>query len=46
MANIPTSNRLAIRLAVRSGFTSWGLNRASVLKGGELIDQLMLGLSK
>lgn len=46
VANIAAYNKLAIRLAVRSGMEMFGANRASWLRNGELHDQLCFGISK
>jgi RimJ/RimL family protein N-acetyltransferase len=42
---VPVTNRLACRFAERAGFEVWGVNRASVLLGGELVDQIHFGIS-
>lgn len=42
----PSYNRLAIRFAERAGMTRYGVNPASWMKGGELVDQVLLGISK
>ena len=46
VTNVPSSNRLALRFALRAGMTIFGCNKASYLKHGRLCDQLCLGLSK
>lgn len=46
VASIAATNRLAIRYAERAGFTRFGVNGRSCMKGGVLIDQVCLGLSK
>jgi len=46
VTNVPSSNRLALRFALRAGMTIYGCNKASYLKNGRLCDQLCLGLSK
>lgn len=46
VASIPAYNRLAIALAKRSGFTEFGRNPQSFLRGGSLHDQILLGVSK
>lgn len=43
---IAQENRKAIQFAVNAGFEVYGVNRASLLKGGELRDQVALGISK
>jgi RimJ/RimL family protein N-acetyltransferase len=42
----PAYNRLAIRFAERAGMSRYGVNPRSWQKGGELFDQVLLGLSK
>jgi len=42
----PVSNGLVLRLAVRAGLTKYGVNEKSFLKGGVLLDQVCLGISK
>lgn len=46
VASIPATNRLAIALAKRTGLTQYGVNSASFLKRGQLVDQILLGISK
>lgn len=43
---IPQTNRLAIRYAVRAGFRQYGFNPASYAKDGQLIAQVLYGISK
>ena len=43
---IPENNRLAQRLAVRSGMKEYGRNPKSYLKGGVLLDQILYGMNK
>lgn len=43
---VPSYNRAAIRFAKAGGMTQEGVNRASFLRNGELIDQIMLGITK
>jgi RimJ/RimL family protein N-acetyltransferase len=43
VTSIPPSNRLAIRFAERCGFAEYGRNPNAVLKGGRLIDLVLLG---
>ena len=43
---IPEDNRLAARLAVRSGMKEYGRNPKSYLKGGVLLDQVLYGMNK
>lgn len=42
----PAYNRLAIRFAQRAGLERYGVNPASWQKGGRLVDQVLLGISK
>ncbi len=44
-ASIPDFNRLAVNLALRSGFEIVGINPKSFLKNGKLYSQVILGLS-
>ena len=46
ITSVPSSNRLALHFAIKSGMKIWGVNRESYLKGGILRDQVCLGLSK
>jgi RimJ/RimL family protein N-acetyltransferase len=46
ITNVPTTNRLALHFAVKSGMHIFGVNPASYLKHGTLCDQVMLGISK
>lgn len=43
---VPETNRLAIRYASAAGFEQYGFNRASYAKGGQLIGQVLFGISK
>ena len=45
VASIPATNRAAIRAAERAGMTRFGTNARSFLKRGELVDQVLLGIS-
>lgn len=45
VGTVPVTNRLACRFAERAGFEIWGVNRASVLLGGQLVDQICFGMS-
>jgi hypothetical protein len=45
VASIPATNRVAIRQAKACGFVEFGRNQRSFLKNGELIDQVLLGVS-
>jgi hypothetical protein len=46
VTNVPAYNRLALRLAERSGMKRFGINERSFLKNGQLYDQIMLGISR
>lgn len=46
VTTVPVDNRLALRLALRCGFTQFGLNPQSWLKGGVMRDQILLGLDR
>lgn len=46
ITNVPVYNRLALRLAERTGLTRFGVNEKSFLKDGILHDQIMLGINK
>ena len=46
ITNIPADNTLATRLATHAGMTPFGTNPKSIMRGGALVDQLMLGISK
>jgi RimJ/RimL family protein N-acetyltransferase len=46
IGEIERSNTLAIRFARRAGFEIYGINRKSKLKGGLLVDQVAMGISK
>lgn len=43
---VPAYNRAALRFAKAGGMQHEGVNRASFLRNGELIDQIMLGITK
>lgn len=42
----PAGNRIARRCAQRAGLQAYGVNPCSYLKGGELQDQILMGISK
>lgn len=44
--SVPSYNRLAERLAIKSGMTRFGTNYKSFQKDGVLFDQLLFGISK
>ena len=46
MTWVPTCNRLAYRLAIKSGMKDEGLSKKSHLKNGVLLDMHLLGLEK
>ena len=46
ITRVPRPNRLAYRFARHVGLTDEGLDRASILKGGVLHDQLVLGITE
>lgn len=43
---VPAYNRAAFRFAKAGGMTQEGINRASFMRNGKLIDQIMLGVTK
>lgn len=45
ITSVPTTNRLALRFAIRAGMKIYGVNEASWLKNGKLVDMVCLGLS-
>lgn len=46
ITSVPVNNPLALRFAKAVGFIQYGVNEKSFQKDGELIDQIMLGVSK
>jgi RimJ/RimL family protein N-acetyltransferase len=46
VTNVPASNGLALHFAHQAGMKIYGINEASYLKGGKLLDQICLGLTK
>lgn len=46
IGEIPSQNRRAIQFAKRAGFEEYGVNVKSTRRGGELLDQVCLGISK
>lgn len=46
VGEIGSDNRRAIQFAVRAGFEKYGVNQKSRLRGGEMRDQVCLGISK
>lgn len=45
ITNVPKSNKIALKYALRNGMTIEGVNRESFLKNGALEDQTMLGMT-
>lgn len=43
---IPADNTLALRLATASGMKQWGRNPRAFSRGGKLLDEVWLGLSR
>lgn len=46
VTNVPAYNRAALRFAKAGGMTQEGVNRASFMRNGELMDQIFLGITK
>ncbi|CUI03874.1 hypothetical protein BN2497_2525 [Janthinobacterium sp. CG23_2] len=46
VTSVPAYNRAAVRFARAGGMTQEGVNRASFLRGGAMIDQIELGITK
>lgn len=46
VGEIPIDNRRAIAFAMSAGFIEYGVNQKSRLRGGRLVDQVCLGISK
>jgi hypothetical protein len=46
VTSVPEPNRLAHRFAQRTGMTEYGRDPLSFLRGGELFDQILLGISR
>lgn len=46
ITHVPSSNVLALRFARRVGMQDEGVNRASYMKQGELLDQHLLGITR
>lgn len=46
ITNVPAYNRLALRFAKRGGMQQEGINRASFMRNGVMVDQIMLGITK
>lgn len=45
ITNVPAYNRRALRFALAGGMTQEGINRASFMRNGVLVDQIMLGIT-
>lgn len=46
ITHVPENNVLALRYAKRAGLQEEGINRASFLKNGKLLNQTLLGITK
>lgn len=46
VTHVPVDNQKAYAYAVRTGFTKEGMNRKSILRDGNLVDQYLFGLCK
>lgn len=46
VTSVPSDNPAALRFAEAAGMRRYGVNERSWLKGGELLDQVLLGMSK
>lgn len=46
VTNVPAYNRAAFRFAKAGGMQQEGINRASFMRNGQMIDQIMLGITK
>lgn len=46
VTNVPAYNRLALRFAKAGGLQQEGINRASYMHDGEMLDQIVLGITK
>lgn len=46
VTHVPANNRAAHRLALDSGLKDEGINRRSFMKGGALLDQHILGITR
>lgn len=46
VTTVPIYNRLALKFAKAAGMRSYGYNRASIMRGGRLWDQELLGISR
>lgn len=46
ITNVPAYNRRALRFAKAGGMRQEGINRASFMRRGEMLDQIVLGVTK
>ncbi len=46
ITNVPACNRMALRFAKAGGMQQEGVNRASFMRGGVMLDQIVLGIKK
>ncbi len=46
VTNIPACNAIARRFGLRAGLKTYGRNPASYRKDGQLVDQILMGISK
>lgn len=46
VTSVPQGNDLALQLARRAGLEVYGLNPRSLMRGGRLLDQTLLGISR
>lgn len=46
VTNVPEYNRLALRFAKAGGGKQEGINRASFMRDGKMLDQIVLGITK
>ena len=46
VGELPADNKLALRLALNIGMEEYGCNPRSFLKGGRLLDTVLVGISK
>lgn len=43
---VPSCNRIALRFGLRAGLEQYGRNPNSYMKGGQMCDQILLGVSR
>jgi RimJ/RimL family protein N-acetyltransferase len=46
VTGVPQGNRVAFRFALAAGMEQYGVNEASFLRGGRMLDQICLGISR